>query len=88
MVSSKDGSTVVQVASYDMAVVDNSLVARQVGTALGSKGFLCLPDLPSALWTTENNYKNKLYWQSRVFSPPSSCASELYAVASPAGADS
>jgi hypothetical protein len=30
MVSSKDGQTVVQVASYDMAIVDNSIVARQV----------------------------------------------------------
>jgi hypothetical protein len=30
MVSSKDGQTVVQVASYDMAIVENSIVARHV----------------------------------------------------------
>jgi hypothetical protein len=33
MVSSKDAHTVVQVASYDMAIVDNSIVARQVSGA-------------------------------------------------------
>jgi hypothetical protein len=39
MVSSKDGQTVVQVASYDMAIVDNNIVARQVSGSL-----------PTCLW--------------------------------------
>jgi hypothetical protein len=34
MVSSKDGQNVVQLASYDMAIVDNSIVARQVRDSL------------------------------------------------------
>jgi hypothetical protein len=38
MVSSKDGQTVVQVASYDMAIVDNSIVARQVSDSLCTGG--------------------------------------------------